>query len=203
MIVERTIDGVTRKYIEVMTRYYEDDIAKEDAFQVDSGLTYDGSPTTTISGLEHLEGETVKVMADGKSHPDLTVLNGSVTLANNVSASVIQIGLGSTWAFKSQRIEAGAADGTAQGKTKRITRFVVRLLNTLGLYYGANDTVFDEYDFNQGASFDENLALFNGDTESLPFPNGYDTDGVIYLSHDGVFPATILAIMPMVVTQDR
>ena len=203
LIVERTINGVTRKYIEVMERYYEDDIDKEDAFHIDSGLTYDSTATTTVSGLDHLEGETVKAMVDGKSHPDLTVSGGSVTLANDVSASVIQIGLGNTWAWKSQRMEAGAQDGTSQGKTKRITRFVVRLLNTLGLYYGPDATNYDEYDFNQGASYNENLALFSGDTDSLPWPNGYETDGTIYLQHDGVFPVTIQAVMPQLVTQDR
>ena len=202
-IVERTINGVTRKYIEYMERYYEDDMAKEDAFHIDSGLTYDGVATATVSGLGHLEGETVKLMVDGKSHPDLVVTGGVATLANSVTASVIQIGLGNTWAFKSQRMEAGAQDGTAQGKTKRITRFVVRLLNTLGLYYGSSETVYDSYDFDQGSSYDEDLALYSGDTKSLPWPSGYDSDGTIYLQHDGVFPATILMIAPQVVTQDR
>lgn len=203
MIVERTVNGTTRKYIEYMERYYEDDIDKEDAFHVDSGLTYDGSATSTVSGLDHLEGESVKLLIDGKSHPDLTVTSGSITLANDRTASVIQVGLGNTWAFKSQNMEAGARDGTAQGKTKRITKFVVRLLNTLGLYYGPNATEKDTYDFNQGATYDEDLDLFSGDTRDLPWPQGYETEGTIYLQHDGVFPASILAIMPQVVTQDR
>lgn len=203
LIVERTINGVTRKYIEYLERYYEDDIAKKDAFHVDSGLTYDGAATATITGLDHLEGETVKLLVDGKTHPDLTVSNGSITLQGELTASVWQVGLSNTWAFRSQRIEAGAQDGTAQGKTKRITRFVIRLLNTLGLYYGANASDTDEYDFNQGAEYNENLPLFSGDTESLPWPNGYDQAGEMYFSHDGAYPAAILAIMPQVVTEDR
>lgn len=205
MIVSRTIDGVTRQYIEYMDKYYEDDINKEDAVCVDSALVYSGASTATVSGLDHLENETVKVMVDGKSHPDLTVSGGSVTLANDVVGTKIIIGLGNTWAWKSQRIEAGSADGTAQGKTKRITRFAVRLLNALGLYYGYGESSgqYDEYDFDQGASFGENLDLFTGDTPSLPWPNGYETDGTLYLWHDGVFPITILSVMPQLVTQDR
>ena len=203
LIVERTINGSTRKYIEYMTPYYEDDSQKEDAFHVDSGLTYNGAETTTVSGLDHLEGETVKILLDGKSHPDLTVSSGSITLANDRSGQKIQIGLGNVWAFETQRLEAGAADGTAQGKTKRITRFVIRLLNTLGLYYGPSASEFDEYDFNQGASYDEDLSLFTGDTDSIKWPDGYGQKGSLYFSHDGVFPATIIAVMPQVVTQDR
>jgi len=203
LITERTINGTTRKYIEYMERYYESDIDKEDAFCVDSGLTYDSSATATVTGLDHLEGETVKVMVDGNSHPDLTVTNGTITLANDRTGSVIQAGLGYTWALKTYKLEAGAQDGTAQGKTKRITNIVVRLLNALGLYYGPDASTYDEYDFNQGAEYDETLALYSGDTLPLKFPNGYDQKGEIYLQHDGVFPITILAIMPQVVTQDR
>ena len=54
MIVKRTINGSTRRYVEYMTRYYEDDIDITDAFHVDAGLTYDSTSTTTVSGLDHL-----------------------------------------------------------------------------------------------------------------------------------------------------
>ena len=40
---------------------------------VDSHLTYSGSATTTLSGLSHLEGQTVSVLADGSTHPDRVV----------------------------------------------------------------------------------------------------------------------------------
>lgn len=203
LIVERTIDGGTVKYIEYMTRYYEDDIDREDIFHVDSGLTYDSTATATVTGLGHLEGETVKVIVDGNSHPDLTVSSGSITLANDITGSVIQIGLSNTWAFKSQRIEAGARDGVAQGKKKRITGIVVRLLNTLGLYYGPDSSNTNEYDFEQGQSYDSTTALYTGDTDYLKGDWGYERDGFIYLSHDGAFPACILALMPQVTTYDR
>lgn len=203
MIVERTIDGSTVKYIEYMTRYYESDIDREDIFHVDSGLTYDGSATATITGLDHLEGETVKVIVDGNSHPDLTVASGSITLANDITGSVVQIGLSNTWAFKSQRIEAGARDGVAQGKKKRITGIVVRLLNTLGLYYGPDSSNTNEYDFEQGQAYDTATSLYTGDTDYLKGDWSYERDGFIYLSHDGAFPACILAIMPQVTTYDR
>lgn len=203
MIVERTINSVTRKYIEYMTPYYTSDIALADAFHVDSGLTYSGSATATVTGLDHLEGETVKVLLNGKSHPDLTVSGGAVTLANDRTGTKIQIGLSNTWAFESQRIEAGSRDGTAQGKTKRISGFVVRLLKTLGLYYGPDSSNTDEYDFEQGKEYDETVALFSGDTEFLRWPYGHDTDGIVYLSHDGAFPAAILSVMPVLTTYDR
>lgn len=203
MIVERTINGVTRKYIEYMTRYYEDDMSLDDTICVDSALTYDSTATATITGLDHLEGETVKVMVDGKSHPDLTVSEGAITLANDVTGSTVQIGLSNTWILQPQRIEAGARDGVAQGKTKRITGFVIRLLNALGLKHGPDASNLIEHDFDQGTAYDETPTLFTGDTVPLKFDGGYDQNGVLYLTHDDVFPITILAIMPDITTYDR
>ena len=142
-------------------------------------------------------------MVDGNAHPDLTVASGSVTLANSITGSTIQFGLGNTWAWQSQRIEGGSKDGVSQGKTKRITGLVIRLLNTLGVKYGPTATAFIDYDFEQGQTYDESLALFSGDTPFIRLDSGYDQEGIIYLQHDGVFPATILAVIPTVVTQDK
>lgn len=209
MIVNRNINGVTKRYVEYMTHYYENTTAIKDSFQVDSGLTYSGAATNTISGLDHLFGETVKVMVDGKAHPDLVVGTLSagrvgITLASSVTGSTIQIGLANRWEIKTLEIEAGAADGTAQGKTKRITNVVLKLLNALGLFYGPDaNNASDEYDFEQGQSFNETPTLYTGNTPALPFPSGYDSMGQMYFTDNGVFPMTICAIMPQIETQDR
>lgn len=203
MTVKRYVNGATVRHIEYMTRFYEEDIDQEDAFHVDAGLTYDGTPVSTVSGLDHLEGETLKVMVDGRSHNDLTVSSGSITLANDITGSVIQAGLGNTWAFKSMRLEGGSKDGTSQGKTKRITGLTTRLNNCLGFQYGPNASNLDEFDFNQGDGFDETTELFTGDTPFLRWPGGYETAAHIYLTDSGVFPCAILAIMPQFKTYDR
>lgn len=201
MIVKRTINGSTKRYVEYMTRFYEDDMEQEDAICMDSALTYEGGATSSLSGLTHLEGETVKLLINGKAHPDCTVTAGMISL--NYSGTVIHVGLGNEWIIETQNSESGAMDGTAQGKIKRINGFVVRLLNTLGLKYGTTSNNLDEYDFNQGASYDTMTPLFTGDTIFLISPSGYETNGRVYLSHDGVFPVCILAIMPQITTYDR
>ncbi len=201
LIVERTINGTTRRYIEYLTRYYEDDMEKQEAVCVDSALTYEGSATVNITGLEHLEGQTVKVMRDGLSHPDCVVTNGGITLVT--PGGYVTVGLGNRWIVQTQAYEAGATDGTAQGKKKRMTGFVLRLLNTLGLSYGYDADNLTEYDFNQGLGYGEDTPLFSGETEYLRWPGGYVTEGTVYLTDDGVFPATICAIMPDITTYDR
>jgi hypothetical protein len=201
MIVSRTIDGATKRYVEYMTKLFEEGDDQEDAFFVDCGATYDGVAATTITGLDHLEGETVKVLADGATHPDRTVASGSITLQR--SASKVHVGLGYQRRGQTLRVEAGAADGTAQGKTKRIHRVTFRLHNTLGLKYGPSfDKLSPLIDRSTADALGQAVPLFSGD-RSATFEGGYDTDAYICWQQDDPLPSTILAVMPQLHTQDR
>lgn len=201
MIVRRTIDGATKRYVEFMQAEYEAGDDQKDAFYVDCGLTYDSTPATTISGLDHLEGETVDILADGSTHPQRTVASGSITLQR--SASVVQVGLPCPAKLATMRLDAGAADGTAQGKTKRIHRMVVRLLDTLGGKMGPSDTDVDEILFRSSANpMDTAVPVFTGDKELL-WRGGYEQAARVWFVTDQPLPATVVAIMPQVVTQDR
>lgn len=87
--VKRTVNGSTKRFIERMaTRRFT---ALEDCFFVDCGLTYDGTPVSTLSGLDHLEGETVSALADGAVVRDLVVTSGDITLP--APASKVHVGL--------------------------------------------------------------------------------------------------------------
>jgi hypothetical protein len=202
LVVKRTINGSTKRYVEYMMPYYEDDQDVENSACVDSRLTYDGAVTATVTGLAHLEGETVKVMVDGRSHPDLIVSSGAVLLANSRTGSVIQVGLGYTWKMITQRAEVAVKGlDTTQGKTKRISSFVVRLLNTLGFKYGEPGETLIEHDFEQGQSYDEATPLFTGDTDDLVWPGSSNKEGQMQFESDSVFPACIIAIMPEIKVQ--
>lgn len=200
IVVKRTIDGNTVRYVEYMTPKF-DGSDTDDAFFVDCGLTYDSTPTTSISGLDHLEGEALQVLADGATHPDVTVSSGGVTLSR--SASVVHLGLKYTSNLQTLRIEAGAADGTAQGKTKRIHRVGVRLYKTLGLQFGPSDSMLDTLPFRTSADpMGDPPALFTGD-KSVVWNGGYEREGYMYFRQDQPLPFTLLGIFPQLVTQDR
>lgn len=200
LIVKRTIDGNTKRYIEYITQRFDDDDT-EDAFFVDCGLTYSGAAADVISGLDHLEGQTVQILADGAVHPNRVVTSGDVTL--NAEYSKVHIGLGYNSDIKTLRLEAGSADGTSQGKTKRITRVDVRLYKTLGLKYGKDESHLDTVTFRTSAD-DMNAppVLFTGD-KAFVWNSGYDIEGQMYFRQDQPLPMTILSIAPQVVTQDR
>jgi hypothetical protein len=201
MIVKRTIDGQTTRYIEFLEKDFAVGDDTTDAFFVDSGLSYSGTATTTLSGLDHLEGETVQVLVNGAAHPDRVVETGAITLQE--AATTASVGLGYESKLRTMRIESGAQDGTAQGKTKRITKVVFRFLNTLGAQAGPAFDNTDTITFRKPSDpMGQPPALFTGD-KLVEWPNGYDFEGYVAIKQDQPLPMTVIAIMPQVVTQDR
>lgn len=133
-----------RKVINSSTVYYVEKFAArdwgsdiEDAFFVDSGVTYDSTATTTITGLTHLIGETVAVFADGLVQ-DNKVVNGSGEITIT-SASTVQVGLPYTMKVRTMRLSVPQSP-TIQTRIKRIHSAVVRyirsLLGSAGQEYG-------------------------------------------------------------------
>lgn len=190
--VKRTIDGATVRHIEYLKSIeFGDDV--KDAFYLDSGLTYDGSATTTISGLNHLEGATVAILADGATHADKVVTGGKVTLDR--SASKVQIGYAYTSTVETLRLEAGADDGVAQGKIKRIHGVTARFFKTVGAELGPDTNNLDRLPFRDSSmSMNQAVPLFTGDKE-IYFPSGYENDARVIVRQSQPLPMTVLAIM--------
>ena len=190
--VKRTINSSTVRHIVFMKSiYFNQNVA--DAFYVDSGITYSGSATTSITGLNHLEGETVQILADGSTHADKVVSSGSVTLDR--SASKVHVGLSYNSLVETMRLEAGADDGIAQGKIKRIHGATVRFLDTVGAEVGPDTSNLDRIPFRDSSmSMDTAVPLLNGDKE-ISFPSGYDNDSQVVVRQNQPLPMTIVAIM--------
>ena len=200
LVVKRTIGGATKRYVERMSGFdFGSDIT--DAFFVDSGLTYSGSAATTISGLDHLEGQTVSVLADGSLHPNVTVSSGAVTLQRSVTKA--HIGLPFTSKVETLRIDGGSALGSSQGKIKRISEVTIRLFRSVGLKVGTSSSELDIVPFrDSGDAMSTAIPLFTGD-KTVEFRGGYDDDATIVIQQDQPLPMTILAIFPTVSVFDK
>ena len=200
MVVKRTINGVTKRYIELMKPFSFGGVTTG-AFFVDSGLAYSGSAVTTLSGLHHLQGETVSILANGASHQDKTVANGAVDL--NVSTTVAAIGYGYSSVMETLRLEAGSVDGTSQGKPKRIHAITVRLHETVGAEIGSGSDKLDRIYFRDSSmSMDKAVPLFTGDKD-VEFEGGFDDDDRIYARQTQPLPLTVLALFPRMNTFDK
>ena len=163
-------------------------------------MTYDSVPTTTISGLDHLEGETISILADGASHANKTVSGGSVTLDR--SAQKVHAGLNYDSILQTLRIEAGSAQGVAHSKVKRVNEITVRLHKSLGIEVGGSLDDLEVLPFRSSAELmGLPVALFTGD-KKVEFRDDYNTDGYVYIRQQQPLPLTVLAIYPEVTTYE-
>ncbi len=200
-VVRRNVNGAWRRYIERLHTRAMADVT--DAFFVDSGLSYAGSPVTTLSGLGHLEGKTLTALADGNVVRGLTVSGGSVTLP--VAASKIHIGLGYDALLETLNLDLGAVQGlgTVQGRNKSVANVVLRVENTRGIWVGPYDDTREsgkliEYKQRAGEAWGAAIKLLTGDLEITPYWD-WNKAGSIVIKQFDPLPMTILAIMPDIV----
>ena len=88
---------------------------------------------TTFSGLSHLEGETVSVLADGglpAAQQTFVVASGAITLPNE--AAVVHVGLPYIGSIQFLPLGDGSMMGTGQGKIRKIYLATLRVFMSLG-----------------------------------------------------------------------
>jgi hypothetical protein len=202
MVVERTINGATKQYIEYLEKAF--DTAKGDtpatAFFVDSGLSYSGTAATVISGLGHLEGQTVRVLVNGANHPDKVVSSGAITLDRPATSA--SIGLKYTALIRTLDPEVQTESGPSQGKTRRVERVTARVVDTYNLEIGVNLEKMQTVFFRTPSVPMGSLVLFTGDKRLLlEFTPDREFD--LYMRHDDPLPCTILAVMYALVVSER
>tara|TARA_R100001126_G_C4887748_1_gene183557 strand:- start:5696 stop:8218 length:2523 start_codon:yes stop_codon:yes gene_type:complete len=199
LLVKRYVNGSTRRFVEFLTNF-EFGEAQDNAFFVDSGLTYDDVPTSTISGLDHLEGETVSILADGATHADKTVSGGNITLDR--TAQKVHVGLNYNSILQTLRIEAGSQQGVAQSKIKRINEITVRLHKTLGVEVGGDLDNMENIPFRSSAAImGSPIDLFSGD-KKIELRDDYNTDGHVFVRQSQPLPLTVLSIYPEITVYD-
>jgi len=277
VIVKRTINSVTRRYVEFIMPQTFDDL--DDSFFVDSGLSLDSAKTITgatvanpvvltanghgfsngdqvkivdvigmtelndkfylvsdkaantfkltdtdgnnidgsaftayviggevrlmvssVSGLDHLEGETVAILGDGAVQPQKVVASGAVTLS--VKAAKVHIGLPYTPEINGLPLTDGSATGTGRGKERKIYIMDIILVNTLGAQIGRGST-FDTVLFRKTTDpLDQPPPIFSG-TKQVGFPAGWDTIGQYIIKQPQPLPITVIGAVLRSDVQDK
>lgn len=282
-IVKRTINGVTKRYIERMesrqlTKYGSGDLPYDRSFFVDCGLTYDGRQTatatltggtdwkypnpltlqtsaavftadmvgrymvlygggtdtdigdtlivkvtayaastsvtvepqtvvpaslqgiaatrwglgaTTISGLDHLEGKTVSILADGNVLPQAVVTGGAVTVDGAVL--VAHIGLPITSDFET--LDLSTQNNPAfLGNKKRINEVVVLCQESRGIFAGTDVDHLREFKQRATETYAEPITLLTGRAE-IAIGSNYADDGRVFIRQTDPLPLTILGVL--------
>ena len=197
VIVQRWVNGAVRRYVEYFTPFdFNKDVT---AFHyLDSGLSYVGDETSSLTGLDHLEGEVVDVIGEGAAQTNKTVSSGSITIDNATEQA--KVGLLYTSDLQTMRLDEGYTE-TTQTKTKRIYDLSVRFQDTVGAKVGPNAANLTSIDFRaSGSPMDLPIPLFTGD-KSVEFDTGYGTEGLVYVQQPQALPMTILGIYPRLETE--
>lgn len=163
-------------------------------------------PTTTVSGLNHINGLQVSILADGSVVPNQTVVNNSIILP--VAASQIVVGLPYTCQVQTMPIDV-PSKGTVQNKRKTINAVGVRVEATRGITVGADQpdassqqnyvplpwTNMNEIKERTPSDFPGNsIPLYTGDYYKTVM-SGWDVEGQIAIQQAYPLPANILALI--------
>ena len=160
-VVKRSINGSDAYHVEA----FNDDNTTDSAILFTGG-TLPGS--TSLSGLGHLEGETVKVIADDAMQSNKVVSSGAITL-DAVPTSYVEVGLDYTPKVKTLPVELKLPSGNIIAQKKRIVELTTNVYLSQNLTVNGNDLAFT------AASF------FTGKKRKKPML-GYDRNGQITFS---------------------
>ena len=207
LIVNRTIGGVTKRYLERMVSRTFPTIA--DAWFVDCGLQYSGAPVSSVSGLGHLEGKTVAALCDGSVVSGLVVTSGAITLDG--SYSKVTVGLPYEADFETLNLEMQVGGQTAQGAPKKIAQVTLRAKDTRGAAVG----IVQEVPMGTSAGTPRTVEIKERTNQTLgtpvqPFSGDYQVNiptewtrgGRIYVKQAYPLPCSVLELVPEVLVGD-
>lgn len=200
LIVERTINGQTVRYIEVTQPYLgEDADEKNDAWFLDCALKYDGAATSTLGGLSHLEGETVQILADGSVQSDKVVTNGRITL--DIPATKVLVGYGITSTLTTMSLVQGAQQGTGAARQRHVAKVFVRLLSSQGGEAADDSLDYAEIDYREPSHpMDTSPPLFTGWKE-IPIAGTHSRDKHVTVRHTEPLPFFMTSLVAEMVTK--
>lgn len=189
-VIRRTIDGSTVRYVErLASRQFA---AQEDAFFVDCGATYSGAPADEISGLDHLEGKTVSILADGAVHPQRTVTGGAITL--EVEASTVQIGLPIVADLETLPAAMALRDGSiGQGRAKNVNKVWLRVHRSSGIFTGPDADNLTEAKQRTTESYGSPPALKSDEIEITLTPT-WGASGQVFVRQADPLPLTVVSV---------
>ena len=192
VIVKRTVNGRSVRYVEwLKSRLFT---ASADAFFVDAGLTYAGPPTTTISGLWHLEGQAVSVLADAGVVPGCTVVGGVLTPPLATAAAKVHIGLAYNSDMQTLPAVFDQTMASGQGTMKNVSAIHIRVTQSSLVKAGPLFTRLTEYPARAVSDpYGSPPALRTGELRLAIGPS-WNTDGAVCIRQDQPLPLTVLSL---------
>ena len=199
-VVRRTIGGSTVRYVEKLKAEAWEDM--EDVWRLRSAVEYSGALTTSITGLDHLEGRVVYAWTGGYQQGPFTVASGAVTLTHAATYAIV--GLLYEGRYRSPKITGGGQLGSALMQDKQIKRLGMLVHRTApgALKWGRDFTTMATLRGDDPVSYDAAMVPI---TDDLNNPHNGETqkDPRVCISMPTAGPATVLGLVPHVDVNER
>jgi len=193
-VIKRTINGQTKRFIERMASRLMDDAT--DGFFVDCGLKYSGNPISVLSGLEHLEGKEVVILADGGVVEGLTVQNGGLTIP--YTASKIAVGLPYEFELETLNIEGE----NTHGLKKLISSVNIKVDKTREDFFVVGQDGVEIQNQRSLDSINDAGYLYSGDIPAYPFAD-YTEQARVKIKQRLPLPITVTSISTVVTVEEE
>jgi hypothetical protein len=212
--ITRTINAVTVTYMESIAQEYKQESLTFSIPLGDACVYVDSArvsrfliPTNTITGLSHLEGATVQVLADNFYLGEFVVSGAQIVLP--VEYSLFVVGFKYTSQLSTLTMEAGSGIGTAISAMNRVDKATIRFYNSLGAVIstvGDSPAFVDDYSTeisfrDPPVPMDTPLDLFTGN-KIVELTSNYERGNVVSITSNFPFPMHITAIILRGVVND-
>lgn len=148
------------------------------------------SYVSSVSGLHHLEGETVKIVGDGNVLEDAVVTDGTVTL----SSPAVKVSVGLGYNCYAQTLPLTTSQGVIEGRRKDVLAVVVRYYETTGLSIG--DSLNDMYELrNEVPSYTGVPPQMTSGMQEVSINAGWEIDSQFWFAQTYPLPATLLGFI--------
>lgn len=199
-VVRRTIGGSTVRHVEKLAPEAWQNMS--DVWRLRSAVVYSGSAATSITGLSHLEGQTVYAWTNGYQQGPFTVASGAITLT--YAATYAIVGLLYEGKYKSPRLASGGNLGSGITQDKKVARLGLLVYRSApgAIKWGRDFTAMNELKGVNPASYDSPMEEITTD-QNLPFEGATAKDARVCISMPTAGPATVLGMVPHVETNER
>lgn len=186
-VIKRNINGADVRYVERMhSRQFE---TLADSYFVDCGATYSGAPATVISGLSHLEGETVAILADGAVMPQKIVTGGQIII--DEPASKVHVGLPITADIKTLPVATEAVQAFGQGRVKNVNKVWMRVYRSSGVFAGPDNDHLREYKQRRAEPYGSPPSLIESEEIEISLDANWNQSGHVFVRQSAPLPLTI------------
>jgi len=148
----------------------------------------------TFSGLDHLEGKTVSVLADANVQAQKVVVGGKITL--DAPAAVVHVGLPYRSYLESLDVNLPGQE-TVRDRPKNIFKVALLVQDTRGCKSGPDLSTLDEFKIREFEGYDDSIALYSG-VMDVNTASTWDKNGRFVVVQTDPLPFTVLSLLPQV-----